>query len=100
MSKKSDKTALLDAYDSEQKKEKNLDFKFLLLIYLSLAIGFSIILPKIYIKNQIYYISRDINKLYSNYSILKEENRYLKQKLESIRFKNQVLDSVFIELKE
>jgi len=100
MSKKSDKTALLDAYDNEQKKEKNLDFKFLLLIYLSLAVGFSIILPKIYIKNQIYYISRDINKLYSNYSILKEENRYLKQKLESIRFKNQVLDSVFINIKE
>ena len=100
MSKVNDKADLLDEYDNEQKKEKNLDFKFLLLIYLSLAVGFSIILPKIYIKNQIYYISRDINKLYSNYSILKEENRYLKQKLESIRFKNQVLDSVFIELKE
>ena len=100
MSNVNDKADLLSEYDEEQKKDKNLDFKFLLLVYLSLAVAFSIILPKIYIKNQIYYISRDINKLYSNYSILKEENRYLKQKLESIRFKNQVLDSVFIELKE
>lgn len=100
MSKVNDKADLLDEYDLEQQKEKNLDFKFLLLIYLSLAVAFSIILPKIYIKNQIYYISRDINKLYSNHSILKEENTYLKQKLESIRFKNQVLDSVFIELEE
>jgi len=100
MSNINDKADLLSEYDEEQKKDKNLDFKFLLLVYLSLAVAFSIILPKIYIKNQIYYISRDINKLYSNYSILKEENRYLKQKLESIRFKNQVLDSVFIELKE
>ncbi len=96
MSKSNDKQELLEQYD----KEKNLDFKFLLLIYLSLAVAFSIILPKIYIKNQIYYISRDIHKLYSENSILKEENTYLKQKLESIRFKNQVLDSVFIELEE
>jgi cell division protein FtsL len=96
MSKSNDKQELLEQYD----KEKNLDFKFLLLVYLSLAVAFSIILPKIYIKNQIYYISRDIHKLYSENSILKEENTYLKQKLESIRFKNQVLDSVFIELEE
>jgi hypothetical protein len=100
MSEVNDKADLLDEYDNEQKREKNLDFKFLLLIYLSLAVAFSIVLPKVYIKNQIYYISRDINKLYSDYSILQEENIYLKQKLESIRFKNQVLDSVFIELKE
>ena len=96
MSKSNDKQELLEQYD----QEKNLDFKFLLLIYLSLAVAFSIILPKIYIKNQIYNISRDIHKLYSENSILKEENTYLKQKLESIRFKNQVLDSVFIELEE
>lgn len=93
---KNDKQELLEQYE----EEKNLDFKFLLLIYLSLAVAFSIILPKIYIKNQIYYISRDIHKLNSESSILKEENTYLKQKLESIRFKNQVLDSVFIELEK
>lgn len=96
----SDKTELLDDYDEEQNREKNLDFKFLILVYLALAVASLIVLPKIYIKNQIYYISRDINKLYSEYSILQEENNYLEQKLESIRFKNQVLDSVFIELKE
>jgi cell division protein FtsL len=92
----SDKQELLEQYD----EEKNLDFKFLLLVYLSIIVAFLIVLPKIYIKNQIYYISRDINNLHSQYSILKEENRYLKQKLESIRFKNQVLDSVFIELED
>ena len=92
----SDKLELLELYD----EEKNLDFKFLLLVYLSIIVAFLIVLPKIYIKNQIYYISRDINNLHSQYSILKEENRYLKQKLESIRFKNQVLDSVFIELED
>lgn len=96
----SDKKELLEEYDAEQHREKNLDFRFLLLVYLSITVALLVVLPKIYIKNQVYYISRDINKLYSEYSILQEENRYLKQKLESIRFKNQVLDSVFIELKE
>ncbi len=96
MNNLTDKQELLE----ECAKERNLDFKFLLLVYLSLAVAFLIVLPKIYIKNQIYYISRDIHKLYSENSILYEENKYLKQKLESIRFKNQVLDSVFIELEK
>ncbi len=96
----SDKHELLSDYDNEQKKERNLDFKTLLLVYLALSVAFLILLPKVYIKNQIYYISRDISKLYSEYSILEEENRYLNQKLESIRFKNQIIDSVLIDLKE
>lgn len=96
----SDRHQLLSDYDQEQQREKNLDFKTLLLVYLALGIAFLIILPKIYIKNQIYYISRDISKSYSEYSILEEENRFLKQKLESIRFKNQIIDSVLIDLKD
>lgn len=92
-----DKNELLDQYDAEQKVEKNLDFRFLLLVYMAMFVAFLVILPKIYIKNQIYYMSRDINKLYGEYSILKEENRVLKQNLENIRFKNQILDTIYIE---
>ncbi|MBP6497213.1 MAG: hypothetical protein KA253_00920 [Campylobacteraceae bacterium] len=92
-----DKNELLDHYDAEQKVEKNLDFRFLLLVYMVMFVAFLLILPKIYIKNQIYYMSRDISKLYGEYSILKEENRVLKQNLENIRFKNQILDTIFVE---
>ena len=42
-------------------------------------------------------MSRDIHKLYSEYSILNEENRVLKQNLENIRFKNQILDTMYID---
>ncbi len=91
-----DKNQLLDHYDAEQKIEKNLDFRFLLLVYMVIMVAFLLILPKIYIKNQIYYMSRDINKLYGEYSILKEENRVLKQNLENMRFKNQILDTIYI----
>ncbi len=96
MSRVNDKQELLEKYE----EERNLDFKFLLLVYLSLVVAFLIVLPKIYIKNQIYYTSRDIHKLYSENSILEEESTYLKQKLESMRFQNQILDSLFIEIKE
>lgn len=92
-----DKNELLEQYDAEQKIERNLDFRFLLLVYMVMFVSFLLILPKIYIKNQIYYMSRDISKLYGEYSILKEENRVLKQNLENIRFKNQILDTIYIE---
>lgn len=92
-----DKNELLEQYDEEQRIERNLDFRFLVLVYMVMFVAFLLILPKIYIKNQIYYMSRDINKLYGEYSILKEENRVLKQNLENMRFKNQILDTIYIE---
>ncbi|NCD12007.1 MAG: hypothetical protein EOL93_05610 [Epsilonproteobacteria bacterium] len=92
-----DKNELLEQYDAEQKVEKNLDFRFLMLVYMVMGVAFLLVLPKIYIKNQIYYMSRDIGKLYGEYSILKEENRVLKQNLENMRFKNQILDTIYIE---
>jgi cell division protein FtsL len=92
-----DKNELLEEYDAESKIEHNLDFRFLMLVYMTIFVAFLVILPKIYIKNQIYYMSRDINKLYSEYSILSEENRVLKQNLENMRFKNQILDTMYIE---
>jgi cell division protein FtsL len=92
-----DKNELLEEYDAELKVEKNLDFRFLMLVYMVMFVAFLLILPKIYIKNQIYYMSRDIHKLYSEYSILSEENRVLKQNLENMRFKNQILDTMYID---
>ena len=92
-----DKNELLEEYDAEGRVEKNLDFRFLMLVYMVIFVAFLLILPKIYIKNQIYYMSRDIHKLYSEYSILSEENRVLKQNLENMRFKNQILDTMYIE---
>ncbi|WP_331774003.1 hypothetical protein [Sulfurospirillum sp. 1612] len=89
------KDQLLHEIDDTIHEEKNLDFKLLLVVYLSIFVGLLVILPNIYIKNEIYYTSRDISKLSSEYSVLQEENRFLKQKVEYIKFKNQVLDTVF-----
>jgi len=56
-------------------------------------------LPKIYIKNNIYYTSRNINKLYSHYISLKEENRALYTQLEDMKFQNQILDTIILQYK-
>ena len=74
-----------------------LNAKNSLIIVLSiLIISITLFVPKIYLTNNIYYISKDINKLYANYMSLKEENRFLQQQLEDMKFKNQIMDSLFI----
>jgi len=61
-----------------------------------LFIGLILFIPKIYFTNNIYYVSKDINKLYAHYISLKEENKFLAQQLEDMKFKNQVEDSLMI----
>lgn len=61
-----------------------------------LILALLLFFPKIYFTNNIYYISKDINKLYGHYISLKEENKFLAQQLEDMKFKNQVEDSLII----
>jgi biopolymer transport protein ExbD len=92
-----DRQTLLSDYDAEQRKERNISIRTLITVYLVMLLAFMIFLPKIYIKNEIYYTSREMSKLYGQYELLLEENRALKLKIESIRFKNQVLDVLAID---
>ncbi len=85
-----DKDELLAQYDAQQQRDENIDLKTLLVVVLCMFIAFAILVPNIYIKNKIYYISRDIGKLYEQHTMLKQENRELKRKIEDIQFKNQV----------
>ena len=90
-----DKEQLLKEYEKLEFSERNLSATFLLVTYLLIALGLLLFLPKIYIKNKIYYTSREINKLYREYSTQKEENRYLKQKIEYLKFKSDIADTIF-----
>jgi cell division protein FtsL len=55
------------------------------------------LMPKIYLQNNIYYVSKDINRLNAQYISLKEENKALKQQHEDALFKNQIMDSLILE---
>ncbi len=90
------KNELLYDLDQEQRKPKNISIQSLIWVYIVLFFTLLIILPKIYIANQIYYVSKDINTKYHKYTALLEENRYLKKKIEQLNYQRQVVDSVEI----
>ncbi len=66
----------------------------LLIVLAVLVFAIVLYIPKIYLRNNIYYMSKDINKMYAHYISLQEENRFLEQQLEDMKFKNQIIDSL------
>jgi len=91
----SDRHELLDEVDEVLNKKKRLDFNYLLFILLLMSFVSLAVFPKIYIQQQIYFKSRDISKLKGEYDTLLEENKLINASVESIRFKNQILDTLF-----
>ena len=91
----SEKLDLLDEVESVLVPQKRLDFTYFLYILLLLMLLFMFMFPKIYIQQQIYFKSRDISKLKGEYDTLKEENRLISSSVETIKFKNQILDTLF-----
>ena len=90
-----EKLELLDEVDGVLKPKKSLDANHLIYVLLSISLAAAILFPKIYIQQQIYFASRDISKLKGEYDILKEENKLISNSVESIRYKNQILDTLF-----
>ena len=91
----SGKTELLEEVDTILVPRRNLDVSYYLYILLTLTFIAMFAFPKIYITQQIYYKSREIEKLKHEYETLKEENKIISASVESIKFKNQILDTLF-----
>lgn len=68
----------------------------LLIVLTVLFLALVLFIPKIFLRNNIYYMSKDINKMYAHYISLQEENRFLEQQLEDMKFKNQIIDSLLL----
>ncbi len=90
-----DKSELLEELEDVLNPKKLLDFTYYLYVMLILLLVLIFTFPKIYIQQQIYFKSRDIAKLKAEYDTLKEEHRLIKASIESIKFKNQILDILF-----
>ncbi|NPA28643.1 MAG: hypothetical protein GXO33_00455 [Epsilonproteobacteria bacterium] len=77
------------------KEDPAAQWQFLLLVMIVVAIVLLLVLPKIYLRNAIYYESRAIDRLQTQYGALMEENRILNRRVESLKVKNQILDAIF-----
>ncbi|EAL6115804.1 hypothetical protein DTH83_01770 [Campylobacter jejuni] len=86
------KNILLEGFSNATKEDRNLNFNHLLFAALLVSFALFLFAPQIYIRNQIYYLSREIATLRTEESILNEENKDLKRRLENMRFQNQILD--------
>jgi len=91
----SEKNELLDDIKEVIAPEKKLGFSYYLYVVFSIIFVGMLLFPKIYIEQQIYFKSRNIAKLKVEYDTLKEENRRISASVESIKFKNQILDTLF-----
>ena len=69
----------------------------IVIVFSGLIIALALAIPKIYLRNNIYYLSKDINKLNTHYISLSEENKFLKQQHEDAQFKNQIMDSLILQ---
>lgn len=91
----SEKSEILDELESLKTQERRVTFNYFLFLLLLLIFVGILIFPKIYITQQIYFKSRDISKLKHEYDTLKEENKIISASVEEIKFKNQILDTLF-----
>jgi cell division protein FtsB len=85
---------LLKDFDSEQNRPKDISIKTLLWVYIVVFLALGVLLPKVYISNQIYYSSKEVNRMYHKYTALKEEQDFLKRELEKLRYQTLVIDGV------
>jgi cell division protein FtsL len=81
---------------SIKKKEANgITFGMVSVILMAIAIVLILTTIKTYLSNQIYYESKVVNKMTREISALKAEKIMLEQKVEALRFKNRVTDTIF-----
>lgn len=89
--KTDEKNELLEQTDIA---EENISFHQLLLVFLVIFIALVVLLPKVYISNQIYYLSKEVSDLNSKKDVLLEEKSLLRSKIEEISYKQQILPMV------
>jgi len=82
--------------NARKKKEPNgITFGMVSVVMMAMAIVLILATIKTYLSNQIYYESKVVNKMKREVSALKAEKIMLEQKVEALRFKNRVTDTIF-----
>ncbi len=80
---------------TKKKQPNGITAGMITVIVISMSIVGILAYVKIYLSNHIYYESKHLNKKYREIEALKAENEILKRKVEALRFRNQVTDTIF-----
>lgn len=86
------KVNLKEKEDLLNHSNEGIDINSIFLAYAILFFMLLVFVPKIYLSNNIYYSSKNINYLQSQKEALKNENSDLQKKLESAKFGFLTLD--------
>ena len=89
------KDELLGEVEEVLSPKKKLDLTYLFFFLSGAVLVLGVLFLKIYLTEQIYFKSREISKQKAEYDTLKEENKVIGASVEAIRYKNQVLDTLF-----
>ena len=81
---------------TKQSKPNGITFGMTMIILTSVAIVLILTMIKIYLSNQIYYESREVNIIQREVAALKAEHVLLQQSVEALKFKNSVTDTIFV----
>jgi len=71
-------------------RDENVTISFVITIVTGIMLILFLFLPKIYLSNNIYKNSIQIEKLYKDYLSLQDENKILKLKIAQLKYKNGV----------
>ena len=77
------------------RKERGITFGVLSIALIAMTIILLLALIKIYMSNRIYYESRQTNLLERQAAALKEENALLRMRVEKLKYKSQITDTIF-----
>lgn len=75
--------------------EETMGPRFLRNVFIGVFLILAIVFPKIFITTQIYFKSREISTLTHEHDALMEENRLINAKVEALKYKNQISDTLF-----
>jgi len=87
---------ILQDYEEEISRERNLSFFNLLVVYIAMAIFFMLTVPVVFVRNEIYFISRDIAELQTRKTVLLEEQQELTNKIEAMSYRYEISDPIEI----
>lgn len=91
----SDKHDILEATREIISPDDTMGIHFLRNVFVAIFLVLIFVFPKIFIQTQIYFKSREISTLNREHDALKEENRIIRAKVESMVYKNKISDTLF-----